>query len=100
MEGGGSNAQSNLGSGANNIRLPVNSTMESGVNWFNNIRLLDYSATDKHKCGFQRADNPADRASAVIFRWANTAAITSVEFAGNNNPFSAGSTFALYGIPS
>jgi hypothetical protein len=100
IEGNGSSVFSNIGSGANNIRLPVSSTMESGVNWQNTIHLLDYAATNKHKAGLQRADNASIGTNLVAFRWANTAAITSVEFAGNNNPFAAGSTFALYGIAS
>jgi hypothetical protein len=100
MAGTGSNAQSAQANGANNFPLPVTSTMESGVNWQNIIQLFDYTQTNKGKTGLQRADNSSVVTTAGAIRWGNSSAITSVEFSGNNQPFAAGSTFALYGIAS
>lgn len=70
------------------------------------INIMDYSATDKHKTtlirnGKQGGSN--DGVEAIAGRWANTAAITSLEIfsiTGGGITFSAGSTFALYGIAS
>jgi hypothetical protein len=72
--------------------------------WYNNADIvvtmdfLDYSATDKHKTVVTRGNNPARSVNAVIVRWPSTAAITSVRLNGNGSNFTAGSTFALYGI--
>lgn len=60
------------------------------------VNFLDYSATDKHKSMLVRNDKLATR--AVAARWANTAAITTVQLSMNAGTFDAGSTFALYGI--
>lgn len=63
------------------------------------IHLLDYSATDKHKPLLQRTDASAAGTNAAAGRWANTAAITSVEVLTTGaSSWAAGSSFALYGI--
>lgn len=100
LTGNGADPSSQGGNGGSNIPLPVNGTMESTTRWTNIIHIMDYSTTNKHKSGIQRADQATERTAGVAFRWGSTSAITSVEFAGNNNPFVAGSTFALYGIAS
>jgi len=64
------------------------------------LNIMDYSATDKHKTVLSRLDNAADSTRATATRWANTAAITSVQILVNAGTFAAGSTFALYGIAS
>jgi hypothetical protein len=65
----------------------------------NIIQIMDYSATDKHKTVLARGSNANNGVAATAGRWANTAAITSIQaFAGF--PYSAGSTFNLYGIAS
>jgi hypothetical protein len=62
------------------------------------ISIQDYSATDKHKSFLMRgdADNSATVASA--HRWANTSAITSVQFYLASGTFVANSTISLYGV--
>jgi hypothetical protein len=63
-------------------------------------QFMDYSATDKQKSVLLR-NNSSDWGTAMTSaRWANTAAITSIQLYPNAGTFSAGSTFALYGIAS
>jgi hypothetical protein len=98
MEGNGSSAQSNQGNGGNNLPLPTGSSMDSSSNWMNIIHVFDYTQTNKGISGLMRSNNPSDRTAAVAFRWGVTAVINQVQFIGNNQPFAAGSTFALYGV--
>lgn len=63
------------------------------------IQVMDYSATDKHKTALVRANQTFNGVDALAGRWANTAAITSLQvitISGFN--FIAGSTFSLYGV--
>ena len=65
------------------------------------IQFMDYSATDKHKTALTRFGNPDPtngHTQAQANRWANTAAVTSITIL--DATYSAGSTFALYGIAS
>jgi hypothetical protein len=72
--------------------------------WFNTsgilmtMDILDYSATDKHKTVLSRGNNTARAVNAVVNRWPSTAAVTSIRLNGNATNFTAGSTFALYGL--
>lgn len=65
------------------------------------MQFMDYSASDKQKTVLFR--NQESGLSAVLAnagRWANTAAITSINvFAGSDN-FASGSTFNLFGVIS
>ena len=61
-------------------------------------QLMDYSATDKHKTLLYRNDKSNEIVVAGAFRWANTAAVTSVTIEATSNTFTAGSTFSLFGI--
>jgi hypothetical protein len=61
-------------------------------------QVMDYSATDKHKTSLTRANATDSETVAAAGRWANTAAITSIELSLDANQFATGSTFALYGI--
>jgi hypothetical protein len=63
-----------------------------------NINIMDYSATDKHKTIVSRADQAANGTEAFITRWANTAAVTSVQILTSTGNWASGSTFALYGV--
>ena len=68
----------------------------------NIMQIMDYSATDKHKTALVRANLSTKQVSAAALRWANTSAITSIQVThgtGGSN-YTAGSTFALYGIAS
>ena len=65
------------------------------------LQFMDYSATDKHKTILGRANASGYGPQAFASRWANTAAITSMNFfhqAGAS--FAAGATLSLYGIAS
>ena len=64
----------------------------------NRVNFMDYSATDKHKTMLQREDAALARLGARAMRWANTAAITSIEVAPTSGTFDTGSTFYLFGI--
>ena len=62
--------------------------------------VMDYSATDKHKTALIRTNGRADTTPLVSMaagRWANTAAINSVNVSSGAN-FNIGSTFSLYGV--
>jgi hypothetical protein len=59
---------------------------------------MDYSATDKHKTVLLRGNRPTIATEMSAVRWANTAAITSIQFRGDSGNLAAGSTFALYGV--
>jgi hypothetical protein len=62
--------------------------------------IMDYSATDKHKTGLFRTNGRADGSGLVAMaaaRWANTAAITTVEVL-TGTTFATGTTFSLYGV--
>lgn len=62
------------------------------------INILDYSATNKHKTTLGRGNNTAALVMATGGRWANTAAITTITYSISTGTFSAGSSFALYGV--
>lgn len=82
------------------------SSHSQGTQPFNTIiHLMDYSATDKHKVGLIRHnqyDNSltSELVRADVFRWANTAAVSSITILGRTQTFASGSNFALYGIIS
>jgi hypothetical protein len=61
-------------------------------------QIMDYSATDKHKTLLTRQNRP-DVTAATAFRWANTAAITSIAITPQSPfVFVSGATFSLYGV--
>jgi hypothetical protein len=60
--------------------------------------IMDYSATDKTKIILSRADNAQQATEAFVNRWGLLAAVTSVRVLTDTGNWSAGSTFALYGI--
>lgn len=64
------------------------------------INIMDYSATDKHTTIVSRADQAANGTEAFANRYANTAAVTSVQILTSTGNWAIGSTFALYGIAS
>jgi hypothetical protein len=65
-------------------------------------QFMDYSATDKHKTILLKAGTTPNTSEVVATagRWASTSAITTIGLAPSAGTFSAGSTFALYGIAS
>lgn len=60
--------------------------------------IMDYSATDKHKTVLGRGAAASFSVSATASRWANTAAITTVEVRVSTTSFVAGSTISLFGV--
>lgn len=62
------------------------------------LQIMDYSATDKHKTTLGRWQRGATNVFAAAYRWADTAAINSIEYELSGSSFVAGSTFSLYGI--
>ena len=84
------------GAGYVTINYPsVSSGQTVGVYQF-----MDYSVTDKHKTVLLRNNNSDWGTSMVAARWANTAAVTSIQLYPNDGTFNSGCTFALYGIAS
>lgn len=76
----------------------------SGVNGTANtqfkIDLLDYTATDKHKTALVVADQGGDTVMRIATRWPSTSAITTLNLSLTAGSFTAGSSFALFGIAS
>jgi hypothetical protein len=98
LEGDGSTTASawngnTYGAFANNYLLGFNT---SGVTV--TMDILDYTATDKHKTILSRGNNSARSVNAVVNRWPSTAAVTTIRLSANATNFTAGSTFALYGV--
>jgi hypothetical protein len=66
-------------------------------------QIMDYSATDKHKTvlvRYQPQQNPEPTTIALVSRWPNTAAITSITHVRSSGVYEIGSVFSLYGIIS
>lgn len=97
MYGDGSSALSFSSANRANIQIAIGSgTTTNALNTITSV--LDYSATNKHKSTLSRGDEPAFT-SAGAGRWANTAAVTSVQIYNTTvDSYAIGSTFALYGI--
>ena len=60
------------------------------------IYFMDYSATDKHKTVLSRSSNTGTFTLAYVSRWANTAAVTSINF--GSGEMITGTVLSLYGI--
>lgn len=79
------------------------SSINSGAKGQVNLSLMDYSATDKHKTMLIRnayTGTSGMFSEAHAIRWANTAAITNIQFYPTTGSFASGTTFNLYGIAS
>ena len=61
-------------------------------------QIMDYAQTDKHKTVLLRRNFPTDNVSASAHRWANTAAITTLNIFTVSSSLAAGTTIALYGV--
>lgn len=62
------------------------------------LQIMDYSATDKHKTVISRWNTAQNGLQMNAERWANTAAITTVECSLAASSINSGTTFSLYGI--
>jgi hypothetical protein len=60
--------------------------------------IIDYSATDKHKTVLSRVGQTANGTEAVVSRWPNTAAVTSVALSTTTGVWQIGTTAAIYGV--
>jgi len=96
--GGASSPASGSANGAlvaaSTVGLPTGAIQATSV-----AQIMDYAQTDKHKTSLARYGNSSTEVDMFASRWANTAAITSVQIivlpSGN---LSTGSTFSLYGV--
>jgi hypothetical protein len=96
MKGTGSTAQQFTGSNNYAYFGDTHATNVQRIQY--EVSIMDYSATDKHKTVLVRADQAAVGTEALVNRWANTAAVTSVTLIPSGNAFGVGSTFALYEV--
>lgn len=60
--------------------------------------IMDYSATDKWKQLFSRGNQTTGNVVLRVDSWTNTSAITSLQVLNDSQNYSAGATFALYGV--
>jgi hypothetical protein len=62
-------------------------------------QVMDYSATDKHKTVLTRHNITNDTTAAIAARWANTAAVTTIQiFATDADTIATGTVISLYGV--
>lgn len=93
------------GSSAVSYRLTSYAFLTSGYTTTNQqtqiVQIMNYANTTTNKTVLVRQSNTGSAAQAIVGRWANTAAITSVVFSlENGTNFASGSTFTLWGIQS
>ena len=62
------------------------------------LNFMDYSATDKHKSILTRGNQDGSYTMAIVGRWANTAAITSIQLYASGDAWAIGTTIELYGV--
>lgn len=99
-EGDGSSTSSGSGTGSLNYFNSAFSLWSYGGNPMAQVYLdiMDYSATDKHKTTLQRVGNSGTQTNMAARRWASTSAVTSLTFSVSGDTWTAGTTFALYGV--
>jgi hypothetical protein len=95
MVGNGTSPSS--GSNSNVSRMDA-LTVANGRQTSMVCQFMDSSATDKHKTVLTRDNDTGLQVGARAFRWANTAAITSMQIFVTAGNFNTGSTFTLYGV--
>lgn len=62
------------------------------------INILDYAQTNKKKTLLASADRAGAATERYVFRWDNTAAITTIACIVASGNLVAGTTFTLYGV--
>jgi hypothetical protein len=100
MRGYGASITESL-STTDNVLYITYSGIGSGQKCLTTLSVMDYSATDKHKAALHRSNYTGTATTfveAMATRWANTAAISSIQFFASTGSFAIGSTFSLYGI--
>lgn len=97
VEGTGAAASSANPNGITYIKAYDNNGFFQPGNYI--FEIFDYSQTDKHKTTLGRLNEAGAGVTMAVFRWSNTAAVTSVQIFGNaGNNFATGDTFNLFGI--
>lgn len=99
---------SGSGSGVSGTSLSETQVVLDAYFWRSSERsvavaqIMDYSATDKHKTVLSRNNVAGGGVDAFANRWANTAAIHTIEarVSTGGQSFAAGTTLSLYGIAS
>jgi hypothetical protein len=63
------------------------------------FRVMDYSASDKHKTVITHSHSVTDSENLTVGRWASTSSVTSLSVTTTNtDTYGIGSTFILYGV--
>jgi hypothetical protein len=93
---GTSSANSSYAESGNGIAIGVVTNSSTMASFFTNI--MDYSATDKHKSTLSRSGQGNGWVFASSGRWANTAAITSLQIIEPSQTITSGTTLSLYGV--
>lgn len=94
--GTGTSALSTRGTGDTGIYAGYSGTSNIQMMW--NMSLQNYSSTTTKKTMLNRYNDPAGAPVMVASLWNNTSAINQIRALSLGDPFSAGSTFTLYGI--
>jgi hypothetical protein len=95
MSGNGSSTNSSTYNNSSIGWLTVQGGFEGNLQ----VNFFDYSATNKFKNWISRNNSPTVGVESIGGQWNNTAAITSLNlYSVNGWSFTAGSTFALYGV--
>jgi hypothetical protein len=99
MGGNGSATASGTNSGETQVVLDAYFWRSSEIST-QITQIMDYSATDKHKTVLSRNNVAGGGVDAFANRWANTAAITSVEVRVSTGGqfFATATTLSLYGV--
>jgi hypothetical protein len=98
FRGNGSSANSYAASGMSIFWASYYDNVPSANTFNSQVNFMDYSATDKHKAVLVRSGDASLDTQGQAMRWANTAAITSLQCVPGSSTWLAGSTFALYGV--
>jgi hypothetical protein len=94
MTGDGSTGSSNGFTGSPSTIGRVDTIIGTTI-----VQLMDYSATDKHKTFLVRTNSTGQNiVRAIAGRWANTAAINSLNLTPVTVNWAIGSRFSLYGV--
>lgn len=100
MAGNGtlSSAGSNASLGYCSIGQAYGAGSATSSRFSTTAQIHGYNNTDKHKTVLSRNNVPGNGVEAQASRWANTAAITSIEVLATSGGFATGTTIKLFGI--
>lgn len=101
LTGSGSAAASSRVFNSNLLTLTPNAAWDSVSPCSTIINIQNYSNTTTHKSILVRSNverGAYGEVSAIVGRWASTAAVDRVDFITGSSTFLAGTTFTIYGI--